>query len=980
MSSVNPLNNYISGNIAPLTQNSLVLDKVYGVVGVLNTVAQQQSNYQDPNSNRINIAVPLALPPVNKTTIWNSQNILDDVVNTNYTLTFSFAETTYVNWIEFDISSVPLEWALYRGSINDSNLITLGTVTQYDTTSIIHVGQHLSQTYKFDNNTQLFLQIVKRPTGTQYGISVGNLKTKIQVLDQTDITVSGSLVSNLVTTNRLGFAEKFTPSSYSLNNISDGDFSSYWKCDPQPVGDAIVYFVVDLGSLQTLNSMYLDPLYTDTVFNLYYSYDANYWYPVQRDFRLRKGLYELPTINARYIKFEFTQLTSEPYQLSLHAIPRIVNVFPTWIDDYYDKLEQGIPDIANQTYSQSNNVTTNNYVTGVNAKTVYGTAAASLAQGFAAGASIPELNSSSSITDPTVSYKTVQQNGVKGSTYKSQTDVSFLTRRFPYPGSHDYKKVDINHTWNQAYFTGLKNLLFFKTNYASQLDYLEFTDYLLSASGTNSLIASGTSSFVFNPVSLVTSTVSGSTFSTTSGGGYTGSTDAVLYTRNLSTLSQYGSFKMAVSSTDWQPFLSNAATTLQGTSFTGSPINAIVNNCTASTNGGGNGYGIFTISPSSNSSNYIESAQGGGSNLLTSAEANFTAGGWTTSTSSGVTTYSGNTNITVPNSTTVPWNTGLGNNSYGTGSYGEISLVPGTTSPLYSFLCSVVGTGTLTPVVSFTKAGGTTTTITGTTTTVDSDVVFQVPTSLFYQSADTDTIIVTIQTTGTVTLSRAGFYAGNVVLWSNPYQTQGMRVSAVARMYLPNTNHGTYRCSLMGYNGGVAVELARKQVNNLPIKTWFDLEIPFTLTTAYSTFSVRLTQINGQSEQYSVALLGTFYNPLSIEYCSDGTGTNWNYVINGVNDPAALINLRSNSNQLQFRFTALQDNTHISALSVIPNYTQNPLYSSSPIQYLGDSKTNELSWRRSPGQRPLFQVDHQFYPAQYNISVLMGIYNPFIVQ
>jgi hypothetical protein len=64
-------------------------------------------------------------------------------------------------------------------------------------------------------------------------------------------------------------------------------------------------------------------------------------------------------------------------------------------------------------------------------------------------------------------------------------------------------------------------------------------------------------------------------------------------------------------------------------------------------------------------------------------------------------------------------------------------------------------------------------------------------------------------------------------------------------------------------------------------------------------------------------------------------------------------------------------------MSIVPNYTQNPYYSITPTYYLGDPKVNELSWKRTPSQRPLFQLRSELHPAQYDIGVLMNINYPY---
>ena len=91
----NPLNDYIAGGNSPFTIQSLVADKVYGIIGVVDTVRQQKNTYFDPSTNQISETIPLTLPPVNKVTTYSGAQLLDDVVNNKFSYTFNFNRTTY---------------------------------------------------------------------------------------------------------------------------------------------------------------------------------------------------------------------------------------------------------------------------------------------------------------------------------------------------------------------------------------------------------------------------------------------------------------------------------------------------------------------------------------------------------------------------------------------------------------------------------------------------------------------------------------------------------------------------------------------------------------------------------------------------------------------------------------------------------------------------------------------------------------------
>lgn len=1059
MSNLNPLQQYALGEDPPVSNRGVLVNGVYAVHGVIDTIGSNTTNFSDPNLNQFSKSLPIVVPDSYTHTVWTS-DIVDDEVHNSYTLDFKFSTTTYINQVRFDILAVPCSWSLYR----NSTLLTQGVVDQYDTTTYIHNNIELSETYLFDENNGLSLVIEKTVTGTQYQFSVQNFLAKLIVKDKSSITVNNVMVSGIQVQNRFNFVETYDPVIYDAGNILTSDVTDYWKCAPQPVGDAVVYLVIDLGSLQSLNRLFIDPLYSGTVFNLYWSYDNVVWAPVQRDFKLRRGFYELPTVTTRYLKFEFTQLTPEPYQLPFNSIQKTIEVFPDWVDGYFVNLERAISTISNQSYSQSSAAARNvPYNTQITSDTLYGSAFNNL--GDAAFGASPSINqsqasqSSTSITDPTISYKTLTQINNRGSVYSPVTDVAFMTRRFPIAAQHVYKQIVLQQTWHHAYFTGIKQLKIYNNNYNTQVDYPEFTDYLMS-SGTNTIVNVASSTATFRTPSIV-STASGVTVS---GGGWSASSNDRLITKNLQTFTLYDSFKLAMLSSQWAGLLTPQQTTLQSSNPTSLAELQIVTSSgmtVQSIPSYSEKYSIYELTPSgglARNYSYIRSGSAGGQNLLTTAQANFTyPGGWSATTSGGVTdttittspktatitfasgngttiTYSGTNGFVAGNIVTITgivppaynlvnatiatatasgftvknsgtgtytsggiatnksyislgslpteqWNPALGETNYGAGTFGATTTLGLVTNTRYTFLVSVSGTTGSTVTVNVAYSGtanvGGTPTASGTTfsqtftVTGISGIVYTTDKPSWASQVN-----FSLTNTGTDVYSKASFAVGSGTIWASPLITSGMRMSAMARIYLPNTNNGDYRCSL--YSG--TTELAYRQYSNLPTKTWLDLEVPFTLVSgyySYDRYNVQVTQNNGGGEKYRIALLGIFFNPIALEYCSDGTGVNWNWVTAGVNDPYTSINLRSPSNQLQLRATALQDNSTISAISVIPGYTQSPLYSTTTVDYLGDPKTNELSWRRTPAQRPLFQLGDELYPPEYDQTVMMGIQYPF---
>jgi len=73
--------------------------------------------------------------------------------------------------------------------------------------------------------------------------------------------------------------------------------------------------------------------------------------------------------------------------------------------------------------------------------------------------------------------------------------------------------------------------------------------------------------------------------------------------------------------------------------------------------------------------------------------------------------------------------------------------------------------------------------------------------------------------------------------------------------------------------------------------------------------------------------------------------------------------------------TALDPNVYISGVSIIPQYKQNAYYANLNIDYIGSSKTNEVSMRRDISSKPYFQLNQNVYPSIFNINRISNTVN-----
>lgn len=478
---LNPLLTFPDSSQLPeMSIDGIVIDRVYGATGVLDTLKNTTTTqYQDPNSNQINPPSQNSTLSQNNSTIWYS-SLVDDIYNTGFALSFQFSRVTYINYVTFELLNVPCSWQLLEVSgtyspTTGGNLIAQGVVNGTSSQGWINFEETFPETYSFGDNTTLVLVINKLPTGTQYSFGVQNFLTKLVVENIQNLEVNGTVISNFVTQNKLGFIEFYNPVIYEYSNFQiPNQESTYWKSTPQPVKDSVVWFTVDFGQTEVVNRMYVDPLYTGCSFNLYWSLDNINWTPINQDLTLHKGIYRLDPICARYLKLEFSQLVPEVYDLPFDSINRAIQVFPDYIDTYFLGLEQALLNAPAQSYNSLVGNTPNVlYNNSPSITSNYGALAGQLSSNQFGGspsnlglANLGSNNSSYSVVDPTVSYKNLQSVANEGSIYSNVGDTPFMNRRFYEYGPHIYKEVLINQTWNEAYFVGIKYLSFYNIEQA----------------------------------------------------------------------------------------------------------------------------------------------------------------------------------------------------------------------------------------------------------------------------------------------------------------------------------------------------------------------------------------------------------------------------------------------------------------------------------------------------------------------------------
>ena len=288
-------------------------------------------------------------------------------------------------------------------------------------------------------------------------------------------------------------------------------------------------------------------------------YEAKTWTPVQSDLQLRKSTYSLPLINARYIKFEFTNLKGENYQLIEGTANYTYKLFPSDVLAYWSNQEEKTNGLKLNNYIGLSTQTAGAPVSNVGLNNLtFATASGNFASRqpptlgtlvssqTGSVASYAGGNQQSAVIDPTSSSTLLSH--LTGSQQNDNSTIPYLIPKFTQTSVHNYNFQTIKQTWNKAYFVGLKALQFYKRNQSCVDDTEYYYDACINPPGTitslsnTSIFDSTGATFPFNE-NVMENEVSNGYLATASG--------QYIYTLPLTSFSPVSSFQLAANCSDW---------------------------------------------------------------------------------------------------------------------------------------------------------------------------------------------------------------------------------------------------------------------------------------------------------------------------------------------------------------------------------------------------------------------------------------------
>jgi len=1099
----NPLKDFVDPTTVPaMTVDGLTVNKSFAYTGVVDTLNTGNGTLVSPQSTKAQPLKSTKLPNRNtgntSTSYWTSPT---DSIGSKAITAVQFqlknpnsSDITIFNYVAFDITDVPSNWSLYYQDLNTGIMRQAtdvkgnyvgGRTTGVSNGAWIHnevflqpIGTTLLE-LRFDRNVPTLSSVGSYAPGTQYSFELRNLDLKMVATKWNDVPSS----SRVASVNVLGFTELYAKRQKDSSQIqtptvrtANLNSSSYWRSQAQPFGDSIVSLYIDLGSVQTIDSIYLDPLYSGTSCNIYCSSDT--------------------TINTEFYCSRkmgtFTQKDS--------TNPAIF---------YFNGPQAFVINVPGQTGMSIGTSTNSGLVTPNNIQ-IIGTQSWSMGISFApntgasSGTLVDQYVTASSSHSTTLSYATSSTNYIFTAICNgTSTSVTVPKISKPSGGWTNFPYTIVwgfNATTNQVFIYvdyRANNIISSIVSTASPAPITDSTPFTI---GNSSLGGSPTNGYLTDfwikqdavTLSTIKSYINNTRNYINSAGPKTsarGDYRSLLMSTLNSANVFYGPNSSYFSAKQWTPAansLSVRSGTYQIPQFTGqyvkidftnlSPqVYPVIRNYQKETkrlpidvvkgfvhrenqipNARSDQY--LALSTNATTSSYISrgpsnsvATPAGATvtqvlNGITQADLNASQIGSSQSTSlpnsnSIIIDPTSNSNYSAylggyPNAsddvaiaqTTLASFTPVGTHNYETDTvtqswnqgyfaglkaigfyktnpvviddtefYTDMCTIPtsstGTNGSIFAsttftqptvaspgYTSSDVGNtlisqglSSYTPVTAFQMSAITS----DWNSTITSDKALLQNTAinsyLTYTNCPTPTQISTFALSSGVwafSPTASGSYGpktGTVSITSSG--TGGMRCSAAARIYLPNTNTGTYQLNLWATVSGTTQIVASKTYSNIPLQNFTDLQIAWNvpLSSTITNLQVEVLQINSNvSETFYLTMLSPFTHPIGW-FCSPD-GINYSPVSPGIGNPNSYTSLGVPTNSFYIKAISYTSKAFINSVVIRPQYLQNAYTPSVSIDYAPDPRTNEVPARVSVYDHPMFKVNTNFFPASMSLG------------
>lgn len=198
-------------------------------------------------------------------------------------LRYTFNDPQWLNKVSFDLKKVPCEYEVQYYHQSADVMLTMVDSEGGSISGVVPVESPTEEFSSFSFSTSLVrttvieLHITRLPTEDNQSFSVGARRVNFEI--ETDQRGNLPPLENeqITLKSPLGHVERLTVTNWDASQAIDGNTDTFWKCEPQPVGEAVVPLFLDVrdsdGEPQTIDRLWLDPVYTGPKMNVYFSMD-----------------------------------------------------------------------------------------------------------------------------------------------------------------------------------------------------------------------------------------------------------------------------------------------------------------------------------------------------------------------------------------------------------------------------------------------------------------------------------------------------------------------------------------------------------------------------------------------------------------------------------------------------------------------------------------------------------------------------------
>lgn len=215
-------------------------------------------------------------------------------------LKITFENRKWTNKVHFELLNRPVTWKIMYYDYNRDMMVQLRDARGNEVAGSIGSDSDINKYMKFRfdfpmihtnlmeihlergsrinwNRTleSMYPELADTPSSEWYTVRVRNVEFSHEIRSRNDLPPTFD--EDVSIRGPLGHVERLQVEDWDASKATDGNLDTYWQCEPQPVGDAIVPLYIDVrgpnGEAQLIDRLRIDPTYSGPTMNIYTSED-----------------------------------------------------------------------------------------------------------------------------------------------------------------------------------------------------------------------------------------------------------------------------------------------------------------------------------------------------------------------------------------------------------------------------------------------------------------------------------------------------------------------------------------------------------------------------------------------------------------------------------------------------------------------------------------------------------------------------------